>query len=45
LTAYGLDQQRESNIGIAESSKSKIEILTYQPEQGGHLRVAKEELQ
>jgi len=38
LKAYGLDQQ-------GESSRLETENLTYQPKQGGHLRVAKEELQ
>jgi hypothetical protein len=45
LRAYGLDYQRESNIGVVENSRSKIEILAYQSKQGGHFRVAKEELQ
>jgi hypothetical protein len=30
LKAYGLDQQ-------GKSSKSEIEVLAYQPKQGGHL--------
>jgi hypothetical protein len=38
LRAYGLDQQ-------GESFRLETKILTYQPKQGGHLRVAKEELQ
>jgi prephenate dehydratase len=38
LRTYGLDQQ-------GENFKLKTEILAYQPKQGGHLRVAKEELQ
>jgi hypothetical protein len=37
LKACGLDWQ-------GESSRSKIKVLAYQPKQGGHLRVAKEEL-
>jgi hypothetical protein len=45
LRAYGLDQQRESNIGVVENSRSKAKVLSYQLEQGGHLRIAKEELQ
>jgi hypothetical protein len=45
LKAYGLNQQRKNNIGVVESSKSKIEVLAYQPKQGGHLKVAKKELQ
>jgi hypothetical protein len=44
LKAYGLDQQRENNIGIVKSSRSKIKLLAYQLEQGGHLRITKEEL-
>ncbi len=44
LKAYGLDQQRESNIRIVKSYKSKIDFLAYQREQGGHLKVAKEDL-
>jgi hypothetical protein len=44
LRAYGLDQQKESNIGVVENSKSKTKVLTYQPKQGARLRVAKEEL-
>jgi hypothetical protein len=39
-----LDQQKENNIRVVESSKLEIEVLTYQPKQGGHLRVTKEEL-
>jgi hypothetical protein len=31
LRAYELDQQRENNVGVVKSFKSKIEILTYQP--------------
>jgi hypothetical protein len=42
LKAYGLNQQKESNIGVVESFRSKTEFLAYQPEQGGHLRVTKE---
>ncbi len=38
LKAYGLDQQRKS-------FRLQIEVLAYQPKQGGHLRVAKKELQ
>jgi hypothetical protein len=38
LKAYGLDQQRKS-------FRLQIKVLTYQPKQGGHLRVAKRELQ
>jgi len=45
LRTYGMDWQRESNIGVVKNSRSKIEILAYQPKQGRHLRVAKEELQ
>jgi hypothetical protein len=45
LKAYGFDHQKESNIGIIKSFKSKIKVLTYQLEQGGHLKIAKEELQ
>ncbi len=45
LRAYELDQQRENKVGVVKSFKSKIEILTYQPQQGGHLRITKEELQ
>jgi hypothetical protein len=45
LKAYGLDQQRESNIGVVESSRSKTEVITYQLEQGGHLRITKKKLQ
>jgi hypothetical protein len=45
LKAYALDQQRESNIGVVESFRSKTKKLAYQPEPGGHLRVAKKELQ
>jgi hypothetical protein len=45
LKAYGLDRQRENNIGIVKSSRSKTKIVAYQPEQGGHLIIAKEELQ
>jgi len=44
LRAYGLDQQWENNIKVVESSISKTEVLAYQPKQGGHLKVAKEEL-
>jgi hypothetical protein len=32
--AYGLDQQRENNIGVVENSRSKTEVLAYQLEQG-----------
>jgi hypothetical protein len=42
LRAYGLDQQRESNIGVVKNSRSEIKILAYQPKQGGHLEVNKE---
>jgi hypothetical protein len=45
LKACGLDQQGESNIGVVKSFKSEIDFLTYQPKQGRHLQVAKEELQ
>jgi hypothetical protein len=45
LRTYGLDQQRESNIRVVESSKLETKVLTYQLEQGRHLRVAKEKLQ
>ncbi len=45
LRAYELDQQRENNIGVVKSFRLKIEILAYQLDQGGHLRIAKEELQ
>ncbi len=45
LKAYGLDQQRESNIVVVENFRSKTKFLAYQQEQGGHLRVAKEQLQ
>jgi hypothetical protein len=45
LKAYGLNKQRESNIGVVKKSKSETKVLTYQPKQGGHLRVVKEELQ
>jgi hypothetical protein len=45
LRAHGLNQQRESNIGVVKSFRSKTKILAYHPEQGGHLRVTKEELQ
>jgi hypothetical protein len=44
LKAYGLDQQRESNRGVVETSRLETKVLTYQPEQGGHFRIAKEEL-
>ncbi len=45
LKTYGLDQQRESNMRVVENSRLETKVLTYQPEQGGHLRVAKEKLQ
>jgi len=45
LKAYGLDQQRESNIGVLESFRSKTKFLACQKKQGGHLKIAKEELQ
>jgi len=45
LKAYGLDQRKESNIGVVKSSRSKTKVLAYQPEQGRHLRIAKEKLQ
>ncbi len=45
LRTYGLDQQRESNIRVVESSRLETEVLAYQLEQGGHLKVAKEKLQ
>jgi len=45
LRAYGLNQQKENNIGVVKSSRSEKEVLTYQPKQGRHLRIAKEELQ
>jgi hypothetical protein len=45
LKAYGLDQQRENNIGVVESFKLETKVLAYQLEQGGHIRVAKKELQ
>ncbi len=45
LRVYGLDQQKEGKIGVVQSFRSKIEVLTYQPKQGGHLKIAKEELQ
>jgi hypothetical protein len=44
LRAYGLNQQHENNIKVVENSISKIKVFTYQPKQGGHLKVAKEEL-
>jgi hypothetical protein len=31
LRAYGLDQQKESNIRIVNSFRLEIEILAYQP--------------
>ncbi len=37
MKAYGLNRQ-------GESYKSKTKVLTCQPKQGGHLRIAKEEL-
>jgi hypothetical protein len=45
LKTYGLDQQRESKIGVIESFRLETKVFAYQPEQGGYLRVAKEELQ
>jgi hypothetical protein len=45
LKAYGLDQQRESNIVVVESFRLKTKFLAYQLEQGGHLKVTKEKLQ
>jgi hypothetical protein len=45
LRTYGLDQQRKSNIRFVENSRLETEVLAYQLEQGGHFRVAKEELQ
>ncbi len=45
LRVYGLDQQKESKIGVVQSFRSEIEVLTYQPKQGGHLKIAKKELQ
>ncbi len=45
LRAYGLDQEREINIRVVESSRSKTKVLAYQLKQGGHIRIAKEELQ
>jgi hypothetical protein len=44
LKAYGLDQQRESNIEVVENSILETKVLAYQLEYGGHLRVAKKEL-
>jgi hypothetical protein len=45
LRTYGLNQQRESKIGVIENFRLETKVLTYQPEQGGYFRVAKEELQ
>jgi hypothetical protein len=45
LKAYGLNQQKENNIGVVKSYKSGTKVLTYQPKQGRHLSIAKEELQ
>jgi hypothetical protein len=43
LKAYGLDQQRLSQIKI-ENCKSETQIiLTNQQEQGGHLRITKKQ--
>jgi hypothetical protein len=44
LRSYGLDQQWESNIRILEISRLKTKVLAYQPKQGGHRKIAKEEL-
>jgi len=33
------------NIVVVENFRSKTKFLAYQQEQGGHLRVAKEQLQ
>ncbi len=43
LRAYGLNQQRENNIGVVRSStsKTKVLVLAYQPKQGGHHGIAK----
>jgi hypothetical protein len=38
LKTYGLDQQRESNIGVVENFRLKTKFLAY-------LRVTKKELQ
>ncbi len=46
LKTYGLNQQRANNIkGIVESCRSKTQVLTYQQEQKGQLRIAKEKPQ
>jgi hypothetical protein len=45
LKAYGLDQQKESNIRVIKSFRLKTKVLACQPKQGRHLRVAKEKLQ
>jgi hypothetical protein len=45
LRAYRLNQQRESNIGVIKSFRLETKNLAYQPEQGGHFKVAKKELQ
>jgi hypothetical protein len=44
LKAYELNQQRESNIKVVKSFKLETKALAYHPKQGGHLRIAKEEL-
>ncbi len=44
MKAYGLDQQRPSNIGI-ESSKLETQVLAYQYEQTLQLIIVKEEPQ
>jgi len=43
LKAYGLDQQRPSNIGVVKSCRLKTQVLTYQQEYKRHLKVSKEE--
>jgi len=44
LKAYELNQQRESNIKVVKSFKLETKAIAYHPKQGGHLRIAKEEL-